>query len=284
VRHTILTALLILASCSTSREARLSEAEAIARAGGLEPHVWRVGPQSILGFNRPGSERHVLVVYIEGDGHAWIDPWRPSTDPTPTDPIALRLAAADPARPLVYLARPCQYLSIPGCHNLSWTSERLSPAVVETFQQIIDDARRVTGADRIGLVGYSGGGALATLIAERRQDVAWLITVAANLDLAEWVRLQDIEPLSGSLDPAAGAKAIERLPQVHFAGADDPVVPPMVLSSFFARLPPNPAARLVLLPGFDHVCCWAEAWPRLLDDFGFGLSRPSGAASPDPNG
>jgi hypothetical protein len=75
---------------------------------------------------------------------------------------------------------------------------------------------------------------------------------------------QDVAPLSASLDPAVEAKAIERLPQVHFGGADDPVVPPLVLKSFIARLPPDARARQILVPGFDRECCWAAAWPRLL--------------------
>ena len=265
MRNAVLAALLVLTGCSGSREARIHETEAIAKSGALEPHLWRAGDDAIFGFARSGPKRQVLVVYIEGDGHAWINPWQPSTDPTPTNPIALRLAAADPARPLIYLARPCQYVIVAGCHSQRWTSDRLSPAVVETFQQVIDEARLSADSDSIGLVGYSGGGALATLIAERRRDVAWLITVAANLDLAEWTRLRDLEPLSGSLDPATGADKIERLPQVHFAGEDDPVVPPAVVKSFLARLSPHPTARLALQPGFDHECCWAAAWPRLLE-------------------
>ena len=266
MRRAVLAALLlVVASCSASREVRLSEAEAIARRGALERHSWRESDLPVLGFERPGPEGRLMVVYIEGDGRAWINPWQPSSDPTPTDPIALRLAAVDPARPLIYLARPCQYVFVPSCHSRFWTSERLSAAVVAAFQQIIDDARQRTKSDRVALVGYSGGGALATLIAEQRADVAWLITVVANLDLAAWVRLSDIERMSGSLDPAMRAAAVKRLPQVHFTGANDRVVPPTVVYSFFARLSPGSAARIIVLPGFDHECCWAAAWPRLLE-------------------
>jgi pimeloyl-ACP methyl ester carboxylesterase len=264
VRQGFLAILIGLAACSASHEGRVAQAEAMAQIGALERHIWRVGDFSIFGFDRRGAAGQVLVVYLEGDGHAWINPWQPSSDPTPTEPVALQLAMADPARPLIYLARPCQYLFPASCQNRIWTSERLSPAAVQLFQQILDEARGKTGSKSIGLVGYSGGGALAALLAERRQDVAWLITVAANLDLAKWVELQDVEPLSGSLDPASKAAAIERLPQVHFGGQRDRVVPPVVLESFMARLAPSHEARLLLLPGFDHQCCWAAAWPRLL--------------------
>ncbi len=260
----VLAAALLLACCSGSRDRLLQQAEDVARVGGLVGHRLDAGRFEVLGFERPGPEHGILVIYIEGDGRAWTNPWQPATDPTPTDPIGLRLAAADPARPLLYLARPCQFVVAAGCDARWWTGERLSAAVVEAFQQLIDDARWRTHSDRIGLVGYSGGGALAALIAERRHDVAWLITVAANLDLASWVRANDIDPLTGSLDPAAQAAALERVPQAHLVGADDRIVPPKVVESFLARLSSDAPARLIVVPGFDHGCCWAGAWPRLL--------------------
>lgn len=258
-----------LTCCTGAREFHLQDAEAIAKSGGLSPYLLQSRGLSILSFERAGPEKGVLTVYIEGDGRAWTNPWQRSTDPTPTDPIGLRLAAADPARPLIYLARPCQYEMDAGCDNRLWTNARLSPKIVDTFQQLLDDALRRTHSERLALVGYSGGGALATLIAERRHDVAWLVTVAADLDLAAWVRLNDIEPLSQSLDPANDAVAIQQLPQVHFVGADDRVVPPEVAQSFLRHVSPLGPARIVVVPGFDHTCCWADAWPRLLGELGF---------------
>lgn len=257
-----------LACCSGARQFRLDEATAIGRAGGLKPLLLQARGFNILGFEHVGREHATLTVYIEGDGRAWLNPWQPSTDPTPTDPIGLRLAAADPASPLLYLARPCQYLASDACDRRLWTGARLSPDIVDLFQQLIDDAMRRTNSVRLGLVGYSGGGALAALIAERRRDVAWLVTVAADLDLAEWVRLESIQPLSGSLDPADSGAAIERLPQIHFVGANDRIVPPAVAEAFVRRMSSPNAARVIVERGFDHECCWAAAWPQLIGELG----------------
>jgi pimeloyl-ACP methyl ester carboxylesterase len=265
MRSAALLALLVLLTGCVGGRARLrSEAEAIGRSVGLRPVVLKAGGFRVLAMERGGPPEGVLRVYIEGDGRAWITRWQASSDPTPSDPVGLRLAAADQARPLIYLARPCQYVSSSDCRVALWTGERLSPAVVKVFQQLIDDAKRRTKADRVGLVGYSGGGALAALIAERRDDVDWLVTVAADLDLAVWVRIHDLDPLAGSTDPALQAARIGRLPQTHFVGANDSVVPPDIAASFVSRLPPQAPARIITVEGFDHGCCWAAAWRRLL--------------------
>ena len=51
-----------------------------------------------------------VVVYIEGDGLSWIDRFTPSSDPTPKNPLAFKLAKLDPNQNVIYLARPCQYV------------------------------------------------------------------------------------------------------------------------------------------------------------------------------
>jgi pimeloyl-ACP methyl ester carboxylesterase len=61
-----------------------------------------------------------------------------------------------------------------------------------------------SGSTRLTLVGYSGGGTIAVLLAARRSDVAEVITVAANLDVGYWTQRDGLSPLTGSLDPAGG--------------------------------------------------------------------------------
>ena len=142
-----------------------------------------------------------LFVYIEGDGLAYLDTRTPSTDPTPVDPLALRLAAADPGPAVLYLGRPCQFApgrGDPRCSVRAWTTARFGANVVASIDDAISRERARAPERPLVLVGYSGGGVIAALVAARRKDVSLLITVAAPLDVADWTRRMGVSPLDGS--------------------------------------------------------------------------------------
>lgn len=206
----------------------------------------------------------VLHVYIEGDGAAWSSPFHPPRDPTPLEPVALALAAADPAPAVAYLGRPCQYLEateLAGCAPDYWTGSRFAPEVVDSYMARLDHLKRDNGASRLRLFGYSGGGVLAALLAARRHDVEQLVTVAAPLAVAEWTSLHQLTPLAASLDPMVEVKG--RLPPAtHFLGGRDEVVPERLGAVFAARS----GGRLRVVPEFDHRCCWSRDWRRLLEE------------------
>ena len=235
-----------------------------ARECGFEAERREAGRFRLLVLRRPGriAESAVLRVYIEGDGAAWPTRFRPPRDPTPTRPVALELAAADTEGSVAYLSRPCQYLDaaeLAACAPEYWTSARFSAEVVDAYQQALDDLVSVSGARRLRLVGYSGGGVLAALLAARREDVVQLVTVAAPLRVAAWTAHHGLTPLQG-LDPDM---LDGRWPSaVHFAGDKDDVVPADIVAPHARRT----GARLAVIPGFDHHCCWARDWPRLLEE------------------
>lgn len=208
-----------------------------------------------------GSER--VSIYIEGDGAAWATPYHPPRDPTPTKPVALALAAVDPVAVAAYLGRPCQYLeatALQDCDRAYWTERRFAPEVIAAYDEAIDRIKRATGARRVVLFGYSGGGVIAALLAVRRDDVERLVTVAAPLATAEWTAWHGVSPLTGSLDPADMGENV-RLPRaVHFVGADDRIVPAPVVERFVGRR----GGRIEVVPGFDHECCWSRDWVALL--------------------
>lgn len=203
-----------------------------------------------------------LTIYLEGDGHAWQSSRRPSTDPTPINPLALRLALAHPSGQAAYLARPCQYMSAAAkpCATRYWTGARFAPEVIAASSRAIDVLKTRFGASRLTLVGYSGGAAVAVLVAEERKDVERLVTVAGNLDHQAWTAFHKVTPLSESLDPMHNRAALGTVAQWHFVGSHDAVVPAHLITKFTSNLPKT---QTITLKGYDHTCCWAENWPQL---------------------
>ena len=265
IRYLAVFMLVILGGCASSRE----KATDLAHDAGWQWTIISTGTFD-LATARPSERRgQTLWVYIEGDGFAFRTPTDPSSDPTPSDPIALRLALAHPgSNPVAYIARPCQFV-LPdrgrNCKQDYWTNARYAPEVVDSVNQAIDVLEKETGASQLILAGYSGGGSLALLAAAKRKDVAGLVTVAANLDLAYWTKRDGLTPLTGSLDPADAAYAVASIPQIHFTGASDEVVGTDVVQAFLVRLPPGSPVRVIKMPGFTHSCCWADHWKELVE-------------------
>jgi dienelactone hydrolase len=127
----------------------------------------------------------------------------------------------------------------------------------------ISQLRQQAQATRLNLVGYSGGGTMAALLAARRTDVQRLITVAGNLDPASWVQRHRLTPLNGSLNPADQWQALAGITQMHFVGMQDATMPEQVARSYRNRFPADAPITLEAMPGFDHQCCWVDAWPDL---------------------
>lgn len=255
---------LLLAACA----ARQSIAPDLARAAGWQWDILRAGRFDLAAASAPRAAAGTLVVYLEGDGLAYVHPRQPAADPTPDDPVALRLALADPRRTAIaWLARPCQY-TLPdrgrNCTVAYWTTGRYAPEIIDSIGAGLDALKARSGATRLVLVGYSGGGAVAVLLAARRSDVAEIVTVVADLDLGYWTARDGLAPLTGSLDPAQAAAALGGVPQLHYTGGRDETVGTDVVRSYLRRLPPGTPARLIEVPEFSHHCCWARDWAALV--------------------
>ncbi len=206
-----------------------------------------------------------LTIYIESDGAPW--PFRdaPPTDPTPIKQTVLRMASADPSDLVAYLGRPCQYLELKDlerCDPLLWTLGRFSPDAVDATGRAVEALKRASGATSLALVGYSGGGAMAALVAAARSDVSCLVTLAAPLDTDTWTHTIGVSRLRASRNPLEVAPQLTKLAQTHFRGLNDRLVPPVSTTRFAARVP---TAKIIDLPDVDHTCCWLEAWPRLIE-------------------
>ncbi|MDC8757874.1 alpha/beta fold hydrolase [Janthinobacterium fluminis] len=257
----------LLAACAApAPDTRREHADSLAAAAGWQRLTLPADDFVLAAYGPAAAAGPTLTVYIEGDGLAWLSRARASDDPTPRRPLALELALRHGQGPAAYLARPCQYVDAEarrGCDVAYWTGRRFAPQVVAASSQAIDALKRRYGATQLVLVGYSGGGAVAALVAARRSDVARLVTVAGNLDHAAWTALHGVPPLAGSLNAADDWAALQHIPQWHFIGASDGNVGAGIAAAYAARFPAARRPHLQVVPGFDHSCCWAEQWPAL---------------------
>lgn len=245
-------AALAIAGCVS----RVASIERAADQAGLTVRRWSGPDFTLYGRLRNGGSGP-LVVVIEGDGAAWSAPDRPPSDPTPRDPAGMRLAAASSAARVLYLARPCQYGGVgvdAACDVDVWTSRRFSPRVIDALNRAVDKAKAETGATRVELAGFSGGGTVATLLAESRPDVDRLTTICAPLDTEAWTSFHHVTPLDG-LNPADHADRLRGLPQRHVTGGSDTVVPPELARDFTRRFD-LPAPEVV--PGKTHADDWVS--------------------------
>lgn len=254
----------MLAACGHGGTGRDATAAGIAQAVGLEPVASKGAVFDLQVYRRDDGRAGPLFVYIEGDGLAYLDTRTPSTDPTPVDPLALRLAAADPGPAVLYLGRPCQFApgrGDPRCSVRAWTTSRFGSNVVASIDDAIGRARARAPGRPLVLVGYSGGGVIAALVAARRKDVSLLVTVAAPLDVADWTRRMGVSPLDGSEAPLDHVERLSEVRQVAFAGQRDKTVPVDSIASAIGKF--GTSAKLIVMPDFDHRCCWVRDWSRL---------------------
>jgi hypothetical protein len=253
-----------LAGCTgLDRNAR---ADALAGPAGLSRESIDTGSFLLTAFSRITRPDAPLDLYIEGDGFAWVTRNEPSLDPTPREATGLALAAADPAPNVVYLARPCQFTPMEQntrCDVPYWTGKRFAPDVVESMNEAVSQMVARVPGQRIDLIGYSGGAALAVLIAARRADIASIRTVAGNLDDEFVNRLHHVSPMPESENPIEVADKVATIPQIHFSGTNDTVVPPEVAQRFVAAIGTR-CAQLRQVPDITHDGDWKRVWPALL--------------------
>jgi pimeloyl-ACP methyl ester carboxylesterase len=264
--------LIALALCSCASPA--SRVDAITRDSGFERKIIEGASFRHVVYRKPGEPTRRLHVYIEHDGRPWRNETTVSADPTPSNPLMLRLAALDSA-PTLYLGRPCYWglASTPPCSPLLWTHERYSERVVDSMAAAL---RQLISADsEILLFGHSGGGALAVLLAERFPETRAVVTIAGNLDHAAWTEHHRYTPLAGSLNPISRSPLDADVIQKHYIGGRDIDVPSSIARAFVLQ---HPAAQVIEYREFDHRCCWERVWPEILDELNRDFAR-AGASS-----
>ena len=263
--------LLALQACAAHR------ADELAGEYGLSSVTVAGQPFQHQVFLQQGGGK-LLHVYLEGDGRPWSTGERIALDPTPDEPLMLELMAQD-AAPSVFLGRPCYFnLSDPACAPVWWTDRRYSTEVVASLSRALDSL--CAGYAGLVLIEHSGGGALAMLLAARRDDVRMVVTLAGNLSTRAWADEHGYTPLYGSLDPAGEPPLGPHIAQLHLLGERDTVIS---LSMLSAALKVQPGAETRLVPDADHSCCWSKLWPQVLSEVQAATASPAGQVFKTPN-
>jgi hypothetical protein len=247
-----------LGGCTTPPQ-RLAETAATL---GLEQQVATgIGFRHILYWNGRSRPSPVLHVYVDGDGTVDIGGY-PAAEPTPRNPLMLRLLDLDPG-PAVLVGRPCYYglATDPSCRPELWTDARYSEAVVASMAAVVRQLVAQGPYRQVAWFGHSGGGTLAMLTAARVPESAAVVTVAANLDIDAWADAHGARRLQGSLNPSRQPGLPGAVVQRHYAGGRDEIVPPGV-----TRRGVKTDVDLIVIADYDHRCCWEELWPTVLAD------------------
>ncbi|MES9993973.1 MAG: alpha/beta fold hydrolase [Candidatus Thiodiazotropha sp.] len=203
-----------------------------------------------------------LHVYLGGDGTPWIGGFIIASDPTPRKPVVLKLMELDQL-PSLFLGRPCYHgqAKRQPCSSDYWTSSRYSKEVIDSMSEALRKVMSKHGHTRLQLMGFSGGGGLAMLLAERFPETQAIVTIAGNLDIESWVDLHSYDPLDGSLNPKSMPALPGTIRQYHLAGGKDTNIPAGMIRDALIN---QPESQFILFEDFTHGCCWERVWEGLL--------------------
>ena len=106
------------------------------------------------------------------------------------------------------------------CSVDDWTNGRFSQKIIDAESRAI---KQIAQNKKIVLVGYSGGAMVSGLIIKQnpKLKVEKWITIAGVLNHKKWTEYFGDETLNESLD----METLPNIPQVHFVGERDKVVP-----------------------------------------------------------
>ena len=176
---------LVLLSCASAPERLEQEAQDF---GFRKIRLPGIAHEHIAFENRGNSRGNQLHIYLEGDGTPWLHRNRIANDPTPRNPVMLRLMALDHS-PALYLGRPC-YIGLSNtasCNPTIWTHRRYSSEVVDSMAQALRSYLVTHNYSELVFTGHSGGGTLAILLASQFPETTGVVSLAGNLDTDKWI-------------------------------------------------------------------------------------------------
>lgn len=251
--------LFLVTSCSMNPKKRKELADSIATNAQFTPKLVKGDKFLIYTYQKITDPSKPYEIYIEGDGYIFYD------NPTPMNPMLIRLATLDSRPNIIYIARPCQYTieNNQGVCNASyWTTKRMSEDSVNAITEVIN---KVTAGQYVDLIGFSGGGGIAALVAARDHKVRSIITIAGNLNHKAFNDYHGSIHMTESLNPIDYAQKINKIPQLHLSGSDDKSVPPFIAEEFIKKSN-SPCVHNKTFEGFTHSKGWDSVWKSITQE------------------
>lgn len=220
-------------------------------------------------ISKKTNKEHILHVYLGGDGQPWIQRNYISKDPTSRKATVLHLMNQDNEHSL-YLGRPCYHLddrkisetNHQQCQgNHLWTSHRYSETIVSAMEKAISEYQKTHNSPNVTLIGFSGGGTIATLLANRLKNIDVLVTINANLNIDAWTQHHGYSPLFGSINPYTQAVLPTKIHKHHLIGMQDRNV---LSEHWLDRFQSQSNTTIHRFDEFGHRCCWKNIWPNVL--------------------
>jgi pimeloyl-ACP methyl ester carboxylesterase len=233
-------------------------------------HFWAAHQSDVGGISKSKQELPEIVV-IEGDGQPWRNRFQVANDPTSASPLLLEWLSVTEHTAL-YLGRPCYFgqrevnapvppVRITGqllnkqCDAYWYTFGRYSQVVVDSLVQAL---QKLAAERCLILLGHSGGGTLAMLIARQLPTVSAVVTLSGNINVTAWQQYHQFTPLMGSLDPSKLSPLAARISQIHIAADQDTSILPIWISQEAQRQ--HAAYQLWTISGHRQ---WQQAWSKL---------------------
>lgn len=255
--------LFILSGCTTTLSTKIEQADLVASTAGFQKKLVKGGDFVITTYQRISDSNKPYVFYIEGDGSI-VSGRSISDNPTPYNVMLLELATMDNRSNVVYVARPCQFTPMelnPQCMQDYWVDKRFAEEVVESINSVIST---ISKNQPISLVGFSGGGGIAVLVAARNNHVKDMITIAGNLDIKNFSKYHEIYALKESLNPIDYAKQIRYIPQLHISGSEDKIVPGHIVADIYIKVSASDCVKGKVFSGITHTKGWKDVWKDVL--------------------
>lgn len=211
----------------------------------------------------PGTQR-VLLALLHGDSRGelenrHLERWS-----------AIGQSLAAPGRVVVFLVRP-GYRS-PAGHSSGWANPRdddYTARNVDRVAQALRQLRQAYQAEKLVLVGHSGGAALSALVLGRHADAAdAALLLGCPCDVPPWREHRNRQrgggsPWSSSLNPLDAVAGLRAATPVWLAtGAEDDNTLPIFGQRWAeAAAARGAAARFEAVPGRDHASI--QRWPEI---------------------